>query len=93
MYTVTVEVALAGETAKPRARARLAKAVNNVLKVFFTMFLESSLQQDVVALSNFSRFQKFDGQNVRVAHHFRATQQKTAGSPKETSRIWISVSS
>jgi hypothetical protein len=53
---VTVEVivlvvgfAFAGLTAKPRARARLATAVNNVLKIFFTVFLENLLQQDAVA--------------------------------------------
>jgi hypothetical protein len=44
-----VTAADAGETAKPRARARLATAVNDVLKIFFTVFLEKLLQQDVVA--------------------------------------------
>jgi hypothetical protein len=44
-----VTAAFAGETAKPRASARLATAVNDVLKIFFTVFLENLLQQDVVA--------------------------------------------
>jgi hypothetical protein len=54
--SVTVEVivlevgfAFAGATAKPRASARLATAVNDVLKIFFTVILENLLQQDVVA--------------------------------------------
>jgi hypothetical protein len=46
------------------------------LKIFFTGFLENLLQQDVVAASNLNRFRILESQNVRVAHHFQATQQK-----------------
>jgi len=77
--TVTVDVivlevgfAFAGLTAKPSARAMLAKPASMVLEILFTIFLENLWQQDLVALPNFSRLEIWGEQNVRVAHHFQA---------------------
>jgi nucleoid DNA-binding protein len=83
-----VGFAFAGLAAKPNARAMLTKPVNKVLKILFTIFLENLWQQDLVALPNFSRLEIWGEQNVRVAHHFQATQAKKRLAPQRKPAVF-----